>query len=164
MILNRDFDKKIIKIYKALRVMEKSKLAPPKLSDEFKDLALTLQTNYKSDGNETMSRYSIGETFKGGYDQMSNLTGANAASFKPGRFQSVRQTEGSLGSEDNYNYTSQKEIPSAEDLNLLPPPRNCKSREINRRANYPHREMNSADTSLHINGSRPAESGADGFL
>ena len=110
-----------------------------------------------------MSRYSIGETFKGGYDQMSNFTGANA-SFKPGRFQSVRQTEGSLGSEDNYNYTSQKEIPSAEGLHLLPPPRNCKSREINKRSNYPHREMNSADTSFQQVVPRLVENGGDGFL
>lgn len=69
MILNREFDKKIIKIYKALRVMEQSKHFPPKFSEEIKDLALLLQVNYKSDGGETMSRFSsVGETFVGAID------------------------------------------------------------------------------------------------
>lgn len=143
MLLNREFDKKIIKIYKALRVMERSKVTPPLFSLELKDLALSLQANYKSDGNETMSKYSVGETFKCGTDQISNKTGANA-SFKPGRLQSVRQTEDSLQS-DHYNYTSQKEIKPSEALYLYPPPRNCKSRELNKRNPYPYKEMVNAE-------------------
>lgn len=131
MILNREFDKKVIKIYKALRVMERSKLTPPLFSHELKDLALNLQANYKSDGNDTMSKYSIGETFICGTDQISTRTGA-AASFKPGRLQSMRQTEESLQT-DHQNYTSHKEIKPTAALHLFPPPRNCKSRELNKR-------------------------------
>lgn len=72
------FEKKIVKIYRAMRVMEQAKHTEPRFSDAFKDLARFLNDTKKSMGGDTMSRFSsVGETFKvkGDADSLSNFGG-----------------------------------------------------------------------------------------
>lgn len=72
------FDKKLIKIYKAMRIMEQQKATEPKFSTAFKDLARYLNETRKSTGGDTMSRFSsMGDTFKlrGEIDSVSNFGG-----------------------------------------------------------------------------------------
>ena len=67
-------DKKIVKIYKALRLMEQAKHSEPKFSESIRDFAKFL-SDLRSAGGDTMSRFSsVGETFKMGADNISNLT------------------------------------------------------------------------------------------
>ena len=72
------FEKRIIKIYRAMRVMEQAKHTEPRFSDAFKELARFLNDTKKSMGGDTMSRFSsVGETFKmkGDADSLSNFGG-----------------------------------------------------------------------------------------
>ena len=58
-----------------MRLMEQSKHQDPKFSESFKDLAKYMSDLRKSQGCDTMSRFSsVGETFKLAHDQISNLT------------------------------------------------------------------------------------------
>lgn len=103
---NRDFDKKIVKIYKALRVMEKQKQSPPKFSDEFREFAVHLATLHKSE-LDTMSKFSsVGECFRDGFNIKNNDR-------KERMHQSLGKTNGSFNSE-NHNCFSTANILSSE--------------------------------------------------
>ena len=69
------FDKKMVKIYKALRMMEQAKAAEPKFSEAMKDLGKFLSDLRKSVAGDTMSRLSsvggLGDFWKKGDDTSS---------------------------------------------------------------------------------------------
>ena len=63
------FEKKIVKLYKALRLMEQAKHLEPKFSEGFSDLAKCMAENRKeSDQHSRMS------SFGGGIDGTSGLS------------------------------------------------------------------------------------------
>jgi hypothetical protein len=70
------FEKKIMKLYKALRVMENAKHLEPKFSQYFKDLAYYFAKQRKNNIDGSTS-YNMSRISKGDIETSSNFTGVN---------------------------------------------------------------------------------------
>lgn len=70
------FEKKILKLYKALRVMENAKHLEPKFSEYFKELAYYFAKQRKNNIDGSTS-YNMSRISKGDIDTSSNFTGVN---------------------------------------------------------------------------------------
>lgn len=70
------FEKKILKLYKALRVMENAKHLEPKFSESFKELAYQFAKQRRNNIDGSTS-YNMSRISKGDIETSSNFTGIN---------------------------------------------------------------------------------------